>query len=139
MSPVSRYAGRWGIPVLTTSAQVEGFRLKTEFPTLTRMLGSHTLLGEAVMHTVKSFGWKTVGFLYHNNPKNSGKGHSKCFFALSPVVVAVINRPNRTSKYGLPIKDFYERNSGANYYREALQTLAKSSRSKFTVREKSYA
>lgn len=40
IAPVARYAGHWGIPVLTPGAQAEAFRHKhNQFSTLTRLAG----------------------------------------------------------------------------------------------------
>lgn len=42
ISPVSKYAGVWGIPLLTAAAQADGFAHKTpNYPLLTRMMGSY--------------------------------------------------------------------------------------------------
>ncbi|KOC59164.1 Atrial natriuretic peptide receptor 1 [Habropoda laboriosa] len=94
IAPVARYAGVWGIPVLTAGAQAEAFRYKGEhYPTLTRMMGSHRLVGEALRHILKRFGWKIAGLLYHNHAMASSRGHSECHFTLSAVFTALNQTP----------------------------------------------
>lgn len=49
IAPVARYAGPWGIPVLTAGAQAEAFGYKQpSYGTLTRMMGSYTQAGVAI-------------------------------------------------------------------------------------------
>lgn len=49
IAPVARYAGPWGIPVLTAGAQAEAFGYKhLSYSTLTRMMGSYTQAGVAI-------------------------------------------------------------------------------------------
>ena len=108
IAPVARYAGIWGIPVLTAGAQAEAFRYKSEhYPTLTRMMGSHRLVGEALRHILERFGWKIAGLLYHNHAMASSRGNSECHFTLGATTV--------------------------EDYRDLLNFLAKSARSKFRL------
>ena len=49
ISPVSKYAGVWGIPLLTAAAQADGFAHKTpNYPLLTRMMGSYRYIRSAL-------------------------------------------------------------------------------------------
>ncbi|XP_019701162.1 atrial natriuretic peptide receptor 1 isoform X2 [Harpegnathos saltator] len=121
IAPVARYAGVWGIPVLTAGAQAEAFRYKGEyFPTLTRMMGSHRLVGEALRHILRRFGWKIAGLLYHNHPMASGRGNSECHFTLGAVFTALNQTPVHRS--------FNQETTIAEDYRNLLAFVSKSAR-----------
>ncbi|XP_050546454.1 atrial natriuretic peptide receptor 1 isoform X1 [Daktulosphaira vitifoliae] len=93
IAPVARYAGVWKIPVLTAGAQAESFYFREEYPTLTRMMGSYKLVGEALRHILHVFGWNVAGLLYYNHGVNSLMGHSKCHFTQSAVYSALGLKP----------------------------------------------
>ncbi|XP_023288642.1 atrial natriuretic peptide receptor 1 [Orussus abietinus] len=94
IAPVARYAGAWGIPVLTAGAQADAFRYKDEhYPTLTRMMGSHSHVGEALRHILRLFGWKVVGLIYHNHDVASSRGNSECHFTMGAVFTALNSTP----------------------------------------------
>ncbi|CAK9824817.1 Atrial natriuretic peptide receptor 1 [Anthophora retusa] len=121
IAPVARYAGVWGIPVLTAGAQAEAFRYKGEhYPTLTRMMGSHRLVGEALRHMLKRFGWKIAGLLYHNHAMASSRGHSECHFTLSAVFTALNQTPVHRS--------FNEKTTTGEDHRNLLRFVAQSAR-----------
>ncbi|XP_017765073.1 PREDICTED: atrial natriuretic peptide receptor 1-like isoform X2 [Eufriesea mexicana] len=121
IAPVARYAGVWGIPVLTAGAQAEAFRYKTEhYPTLTRMMGSHRLVGEALRHILKRFGWKIAGLLYHNHAMASSRGNSECHFTLGAVFTALDQTPVH--------KSFNQESTTVHDYRSLLTFLSKSAR-----------
>ncbi|KAG6800743.1 atrial natriuretic peptide receptor 1 isoform X1 [Apis mellifera caucasica] len=121
IAPVARYAGIWGIPVLTAGAQAEAFRYKSEhYPTLTRMMGSHRLVGEALRHILERFGWKIAGLLYHNHAMASSRGNSECHFTLGAVFTAL----GQTSVH----KSFNQETTTVEDYRDLLNFLAKSAR-----------
>ncbi|KAK1122590.1 hypothetical protein K0M31_009035 [Melipona bicolor] len=120
IAPVARYAGIWGIPVLTVGAQADAFRYKGDYPTLTRMMGSHRLVGEALKHILKRFGWKIAGLLYHNHAMRSSRGNSECHFTLSAVFTSL----NQTPVY----KSFNQESTTVEDYRQLLTFLAKSAR-----------
>ncbi|XP_031367496.1 atrial natriuretic peptide receptor 1-like isoform X4 [Apis dorsata] len=121
IAPVARYAGIWGIPVLTAGAQAEAFRYKSEhYPTLTRMMGSHRLVGEALRHILERFGWKIAGLLYHNHAMASSRGNSECHFTLGAVFTAL----GQTSVH----KSFNQETTTVQDYRDLLTFLAKSAR-----------
>ncbi|KAK9308862.1 hypothetical protein QLX08_001278 [Tetragonisca angustula] len=121
IAPVARYAGVWGIPVLTVGAQADAFRYKGEhYPTLTRMMGSHRLVGEALKHILKRFGWKIAGLLYHNHAMASSRGNSECHFTLSAVFTSL----NQTPVH----KSFNQESTTFEDYRQLLTFLAKSAR-----------
>lgn len=123
IAPVARYAGVWHIPVLTAGAQADAFRHKDEhYPTLTRMMGSHRLVGEALRHILRRFGWKIVGLLYHNHGVASSKGNSECHFTLGAVFTA-LNQPVH--------KSFNQETTTVEDYRNLLTFVSKSARSKF--------
>ncbi|XP_078038727.1 atrial natriuretic peptide receptor 1 [Augochlora pura] len=119
IAPVARYAGIWGIPVLTAGGRAEAFRHKSEhYPTLTRMMGSYRLVGEALKNILRRFGWKLIGLLYHNHPMTSSRGHSECHFTLSAVFTAL----NKTSYHRS-----FDQDESQNY-RQLLETLSNSAR-----------
>ncbi|XP_076650294.1 atrial natriuretic peptide receptor 1 [Halictus rubicundus] len=119
IAPVARYAGVWGIPVLTAGGRAEAFRHKSvHYPTLTRMMGSYRLVGEALKHILRRFGWKLIGLLYHNHPMTSSRGHSECHFTLSAVFTAL----NKTSFHRS-----FDQDESQNY-RLLLASLSKSAR-----------
>ncbi|XP_034940599.1 atrial natriuretic peptide receptor 1-like isoform X1 [Chelonus insularis] len=121
IAPVARYAGVWGIPVLTTGGQADAFRHKGEhYPTLTRMMGSHRLVGEALRHILQGFGWTTAALIYHNHAMESSKGHSECHFTLSAVFSAL----NKTSVH----KSFNQETNNINDYRNLLTFVSQSAR-----------
>ncbi|KOX79706.1 Atrial natriuretic peptide receptor 1 [Melipona quadrifasciata] len=120
IAPVARYAGIWGIPVLTVGAQADAFRYKGDYPTLTRMMGSHRLVGEALKHILKRFGWKIAGLLYHNHAMRSSRGNSECHFTLSAVFTSL----NQTPVY----RSFNQESTTVEDYRQLLTFLAKSAR-----------
>ncbi|XP_018313429.1 atrial natriuretic peptide receptor 1 isoform X1 [Mycetomoellerius zeteki] len=121
IAPVARYAGVWGIPVLTAGAQAEAFRHKGQhYPTLTRMMGSHRLVGEALRHILRSFGWKICGLLFHNHEMASSKGNSECHFTLSAVYTAL----NQTPAH----KSFNQETADTEEYKNLLSLIAKSAR-----------
>jgi len=123
IAPVARYAGVWGIPVLTAGAQAEAFRHKGQhYPTLTRMMGSHRLVGEALRHILRRFGWKICGLLFHNHEMASSKGNSECHFTLSAVYTAL----NQTPVH----KSFNQETANPEEYRNLLSFVSKSARSK---------
>lgn len=94
IAPVARYAGVWKIPVLTAGGLVENFDNREEYPTLTRMMGSYKLVGEAFRHILHEFGWNVVGMLYYNHGINTLQmGNSKCYFTLSAVFIALGMKP----------------------------------------------
>jgi len=94
IAPVARYAGYWDIPVMTPGAQAEAFRhKKPTFPTLIRMAGTYSFVGEAFSKILARFGWRHVALFYHNFAVASGKGHHLCHFVLSAVFTAL----NRTA------------------------------------------
>ncbi|KAE9531410.1 hypothetical protein AGLY_010616 [Aphis glycines] len=97
IAPVSRYAGVWKIPVLTAGALAENFDKRSEYPTLTRMMGSYKLVGEAIRYTLHQFNWTVAGLLYYTHELSSPMGNSKCHFMLSAVYLALGLKPEYRS------------------------------------------
>jgi atrial natriuretic peptide receptor A len=75
IAPVARYAGVWGIPVVTAGGQADAFHHKVtgQYPSLTRLMGSYSAVGQALKSILKEFGWSVAGLLYHNHGVGSGK------------------------------------------------------------------
>lgn len=127
IAPVARYAGEWGIPVLTAGARADAFRHKpVSFPTLTRMMGSYRLVGEALRHILHVFGWQVAGLLYHNHGVDSSRGNSMCHFILGAVFTALNQTPAHRS--------FNEDTASPQEYRQLLQFVSRSARSKCRIR-----
>lgn len=120
IAPVSRYAGVWKIPVLTAGAQAENFHHREEYPTLTRMMGSYKLVGEALRHILHVFGWNVAGLLYYNHGANSLMGHSKCHFTQSAVFGALGQKPEYKS---------FNDTANNTVFKELLTVLSHSARS----------
>lgn len=97
IAPVARYSGVWRIPVLTGGGLVANFELKFEYPTLTRMMGSFSLVGQAVQSILKNFNWTVAGFLFNNYAAATGKGNSNCYFTLSSVYKSILSPTGGTS------------------------------------------
>jgi len=75
IAPVARYAGVWGVPVITAGGQADAFHHKTpgQYSSLTRMTGSYSAIGHALKSILNKFGWSVAGLLYHNHGVGSGK------------------------------------------------------------------
>ncbi|XP_028025177.1 atrial natriuretic peptide receptor 1 [Bombyx mandarina] len=127
IAPVARYAGPWGIPVLTAGAQAEAFFYKhPSYATLTRMMGSYTQAGVAIRNIFEEFNWRRLGMLYHNNDPSSGKGNSPCFLTLS-AVFTVLNKKTSGSD-NIITAQFDETNTTNTKFKELLHKLSLSTR-----------
>ncbi|XP_063548181.1 atrial natriuretic peptide receptor 1-like isoform X1 [Cydia strobilella] len=125
IAPVARYAGAWGIPVLTAGAMADSFIHKTSYyMTLTRMMGSYTQASIAISEIFEEFNWHRVGMLYHNNDPSSGHGNSQCFLTLSPVF-AILQKRSGADIRNLP---FDETNTTSTKIKQLLQKLSLSTR-----------
>jgi atrial natriuretic peptide receptor A len=128
IAPVARYSGVWKIPVMTAGAQAENFNYREEYPTLTRMMGSYKLVGEALRHILHVFGWNVAGLLYYNHGVNSLMGNSKCHFTLSAVYIALGRKPEYVS---------FNDTADNAVYKDLLNTLSNSARSECVSRNSS--
>ncbi|CAH0678051.1 unnamed protein product [Spodoptera exigua] len=127
IAPVARYAGPWGIPVLTAGAQAEAFGYKEpSYSTLTRMMGSYTQAAVAIRKVFEEFKWRRLSMFYHNYDPASGKGNSPCFMTLS-AVVTVLKKNNKGDNIATTIP-FDENNITTTKIKELLQKLSKHSR-----------
>lgn len=122
IAPVARYAGVWGIPVMTSGAQVDVFSFKPDYPTLTRMMGSYRLVGEALRYILNQFSWNVAGILYFNHALDSPLGHAKCHFTMSAVFRALGQKPFHHS---------FNESADSQEYKRLLQEVAKTARSKY--------
>lgn len=126
IAPVARYAGPWGIPVLTAGAQAEAFGYKQpSYSTLTRMMGSYTQAGVAIRKVFEEFNWRRLGMLYHNNDPASGQGNSPCFLTLS-AVFTVLNK--KTQESGIKTYQFDETNTTSTKLKDLLHKIALNTR-----------
>lgn len=89
LAPVARMSARWGqgVPVFTSTAQVDALDNREEFPLLTRMMGSYRLLAFAVLHWMRRMEYKHVAFVCHDHAYNQKQivGRSECYFQLVAV------------------------------------------------------
>ncbi|CAG9568154.1 unnamed protein product [Danaus chrysippus] len=125
IAPVARYAGSWGIPVITAGAQAEAFGYKhPSYMTLTRMMGSYTQAGVAIRKVFEEFNWRKLGMLYHNNNPSTGKGNSPCFMTLS-AIFSVLQKKGTGNISNIP---FDETNTTTTKIKELLMKLSLSTR-----------
>ncbi|PZC83039.1 hypothetical protein B5X24_HaOG208906 [Helicoverpa armigera] len=126
IAPVARYAGPWGIPVLTAGAQAQAFGYKQpSYSTLTRMMGSYTQAGVAIRKVFEEFKWSRIGMLYHNHDPASGKGNSPCFLTLS-AIFSVLNKKHNGSD--IATSPFDETNITTTKIKELLHKLSLNTR-----------
>lgn len=122
IAPVARYSGVWGIPVITARAQVYSFSYKGDYPTLTRMMGSYRMLGEALHYILNEFGWSVASIVFFNHHQDSSKGNSKCFFMMSAVFQALGKQPVHRS---------FNESADFEEYKRLLKDVSKTARSKY--------
>ncbi|XP_067635806.1 atrial natriuretic peptide receptor 1 [Eurosta solidaginis] len=81
LAPISRYAGAYNIPVITTGGSASAFGKKAgNYPTLTRLRGTQgNNLGNAVFAIINEFNWTRTALLYESDNIDD-KGYSVCFF-----------------------------------------------------------
>ncbi|KAM0730888.1 Atrial natriuretic peptide receptor 1 [Formica fusca] len=84
------------------------------------MMGSHRLVGEALRHILRRFGWKIAGLLFHNHAMASSRGNSECHFTLSAVYTTLNQTPVHRS--------FNQETTTAEDYRNLLTFVSKSAR-----------
>ncbi|XP_037942994.1 atrial natriuretic peptide receptor 3-like [Teleopsis dalmanni] len=86
LAPISRYAGVWQIPILTTGGNAGHFDKKDDsYPTLTRLRGAEmNNLGNVVRAIIDSFNWTRTGLIFQNDDIKV-KGNSVCFFCMTVV------------------------------------------------------
>lgn len=79
LSPVARYSGVWGLPVITPGGLTPAFSNKIEFPLLTRIMSSYDKLAHFLARMVEFFDWQHLSLLWHNNFFNRELGASECY------------------------------------------------------------
>ena len=99
LAPVARYSGVWGTPIITTGGQVNTFRNKTQYPTLTTVGGTYRHFASFFRSLMKRFDWKTVSFLFHTYSETSGKGKSSCQFTLGEAFMGMGGVRNANLSY----------------------------------------
>ena len=83
LSPVSRFASIWSIPVFTTGGLNAAFRFKNaEYRLLTCMAGTYQQFGSFFKQLLLEYSWNHVSFLYQVHPTETGRGMSMCEFIL---------------------------------------------------------
>ncbi|CAG9793364.1 unnamed protein product [Diatraea saccharalis] len=127
IAPVARYAGPWGIPILTAGAQAHAFNFKyPNYATLTRMMGSYAQAAEALWKVFEEFNWHRLGMLFHNNDASSGMGNSPCFLTLS-AVLEVFKKKGESLTPNINYS-FDEKNVTTSMLKKFLQKLSSNTR-----------
>lgn len=124
LAPVSRYAGVWGIPVLTAGGIADAFNYKAQYPTITRLLGGYVHVGYAVKDILSHFNWTIAAVLYHNHDDRANKGNSPCSLAMAPVFRAL----NSTESVH---QEFDETVANKEKFMTVLQFAKRNARSKY--------
>lgn len=82
LAPISRYAGVWQIPVISSGGNAAEFEIKTDkYPTLTRIEVSNW--GSVVHAIVDSFNWTRTALIYENEFTKTA--HSVCLFCMAMI------------------------------------------------------
>ncbi|GAB6027959.1 hypothetical protein CHUAL_002187 [Chamberlinius hualienensis] len=119
LAPVARYNTIWRLPLLTAGGQTDHFDSKMpQYKYLTRMNGSYSQIGHIFINILAKFGWRVLGFLYHNS-EHRNVGHSACHFSLAAVFLAL----GKTATH----KAFDENNSKIDY-KMLLHNISKTAR-----------
>ncbi|XP_053615286.1 atrial natriuretic peptide receptor 1-like isoform X4 [Plodia interpunctella] len=122
IAPVARYAGAWGIPVITAGAQAQAFNYKSpSYATLTRMMGSYIQAGVAIQRVFEEFNWQKLGMLYHNNDLATGQGNSPCYLTLSAIFTVLKKKEYNSSIPNIP---FDEKNITTANIKQLLTKLS---------------
>lgn len=95
ISPVARYSGVWGIPVVTAGALYDSFKNKTEFKTLTRVQSSLNNVMDAFLTTLDHFNWARIGIMYCENTERLGV--AECLHILRPIFDSFPRPPQYTT------------------------------------------
>uniref|UniRef100_A0A914XG69 Receptor ligand binding region domain-containing protein n=1 Tax=Plectus sambesii TaxID=2011161 RepID=A0A914XG69_9BILA len=89
IAPVARMSYMWGngVPVFTTSAMVDELGDRTQFPLLTRMMGTYKITARFVLNLMLAFGWSHVRFVFNDHAVETSTrmGRSECYFCLLAV------------------------------------------------------
>lgn len=130
LAPVSRYAGVWGIPLLTAGGIAETFINKAQYPTLTRLLtAGYVHVGYAVKNILSHFNWTIAAVLYHNHDDRANKGNSPCSLAMAPIFRALNSTESVHQEFDENVADkeklmtvlqFAKRNARSKYFSDFL-------------------
>uniref|UniRef100_A0A914YNC0 Receptor ligand binding region domain-containing protein n=1 Tax=Panagrolaimus superbus TaxID=310955 RepID=A0A914YNC0_9BILA len=88
LAPVARMSQFWGngVPVFTTSAMVDELGDKTNFPLLTRLMGTYRTLAKMVLKIVQQLEWKRFHFFFNDQAvSGNSQGRSECYFSLNAI------------------------------------------------------
>ena len=122
---VALYTERWGVPIISPSTLVGSFHDTSEFPLLTRVMGSYDKVGDFVLKILKRFGWKNVAMVYSDVRAVVHDRRTECYFKTKAVQDAV----RRVHAAQIPVFTFDCEDSGADY-ETLLKDLANKARSK---------
>uniref|UniRef100_A0AC35FUX4 Guanylate cyclase n=1 Tax=Panagrolaimus sp. PS1159 TaxID=55785 RepID=A0AC35FUX4_9BILA len=88
LAPVARMSQFWGngVPVFTTSAMVDELGDKTNFPLLTRLMGTYRTLAKMVLKIVQQLEWQRFHFFFNDQAVHgNSQGRSECYFSLNAI------------------------------------------------------
>ena len=129
LAPVARFSTVWNIPVITTAGHNDNFDHKLpHYKLLTRMNGSYSQIGLIFLQMLKKFGWKVVGFIYHNFDDRV-LGNSNCYFTLA-AVFSTLNHHSEYKQHRHFHMHFDETKSNRSNYEQILIEVSKNARSK---------
>ena len=135
LSPVGRYSGVWGLPVITPGGLTAAFSNKIEFPLLTRTTSSYDKLAHFLVSIIEHFLWHHISLLWHNNFFNPDLGMSECYH----VVDAFIRLVRSEKKIPDPFKESFDESKFIDFdWNAILGGISNNSRSKFKARESLY-
>lgn len=93
LAPVARMSHFWfngvGVPVITTIGMQHTLDDKKDYPLLTRMLGTYTMLAHAVVKALASMNLKRPVFAFH---QSDAVGRTECEFQLLAVRQEFLNK-----------------------------------------------
>ncbi|XP_005113337.1 atrial natriuretic peptide receptor 1 [Aplysia californica] len=125
VAPVARYSSKWGIPIVTPAALLDGFTNKMQFKTLTRVQGSYQKAREFLGAIMTKFEFRHTGLLFHKVEKPPDvvtPGENYCFFVMRSFFQMM------TVRGVMPMHKSFNQEHETDYG-AVLQEVAKQSRS----------
>ena len=126
LSPVARYVGLWGVPIITPGGLKRTFGTDPAFATLTRFIAPYEKFAPFLLGLLSKYGWRYVSFLLHDNiGKDKVHGRSMCCDIVDSVL-ALLPGPNDKETNGTNETKVqaYER-FNENYYDEEQEDIEK--------------
>lgn len=128
IAPIARMSYMWGngVPVFTTSAMVDELGDRTQFPLLTRMMGTYKNTARLVLKLITAFGWRHIRFVFNDHAVETSTrmGRSECYFCLLAVRNII-----KQEKISWTHDVFHERSDVPPDYHEILKKASMESNS----------